>query len=100
LRDPTPPNSDSDHGSAGSNSCNRFAALEDDEEDLSDATTDILPIDEIPESIQEGATLVQPDTNETPVNTPVVVTEPVVEDPKPDGVVSSKDSDFVKAKSE
>jgi len=100
LRDPTPPNSDSDHGSAGSNNSNQHAVLGDDEEEVSDATTDILPIDEIPESIQEGAALAQPDTNETPVNTQVVVTEPVVEDPKPDGVVSSKDSDFVKAESE
>ena len=83
------------------NSSNRFAALQDnEEEEVSDATTDILPIDKIPESIQEGAALVQPDTNETPVNTQVVVTEPVVEDPRPDGVVSSKDSDFVKAESE
>jgi len=101
LRDPTPPNSDSDNGSKGSNNSNQYAVLQDDEEEeVSDAMTDILPIDEIPESIQEGATLVQPDTNETPVNTQVVVTEPVVEDPRPDGVVSSKDSDFIKAESE
>jgi len=101
LREPTPPNSDSDNGSAGSNSSNRFAALQDnEEEEISDATTDILPIDEIPESIQEGAALVQPDANETPVNTQVAVTEPAVEDPKPDGVASSKDSDFIKAESE
>jgi len=70
MRDPTPPNSDSDIGSAGSDSSNRHAALQDDEEEeVSDATTDILPIDEIPESTQEGAALAQPDTNETPVNT-------------------------------
>jgi len=109
MRDPTPPNSDSDVGSAGSNNSNRCAMLQDDkEEEVSDATTDILPVDEIPESVQEGAVLVQPDTNETPVNTQVVVAEPVVkggstpqeEDPKPDGVVSSKDADFVKAESE
>jgi len=101
MRDPAPPNSDSDIGSAGSNSSNRFAVLQDDkEEEVSDATTDVLPIDEIPESVQEGAALVQPDTNETPVNTQVVVTEPVVEDPQPDGVVSSKDADFAKAESE
>jgi len=99
--DPTPPNLDSDIGSAGSNSSNRYAALQDnEEEEVSDATTDILPIDEIPESVQEGAALAQPDTNETPVNTQVVVTEPVVEDPQPDGVVSSKDADFTKAESE
>jgi len=109
IRDPTPPNSDSDVGSAGSNSSNRHAVLQDnEEEEVSDATTDILPIDEIPESVQEGAALVQPDTNETPVNTQVVVAEPVVEggstpreeDPQPDGVVSSKDADFIKAESE
>jgi len=101
TREPTPPNSDSDNGSAGSNSGNRFAALQDnEEEEVSNATTDILPIDEIPESIQEGAALAQPDTNETPVNTQVVVTNPVVEDPQPDGVVSSKDTDFIKAESE
>jgi len=78
------------------------------EEEVSDATTDILPIDEIPESVQEGAALVQPDTNKTPVNTQVVIAEPVVEggstpreeDPQPDGVISSKDADFIKAESE
>ena len=109
TRDPTPPNSDSDIGSAGSNSSNRHAVLQDDEEEeVSNATTDILPIDEIPELIQEGAVLAQPDANETPVNTQVVVTEPAVEggstpreeDPQPDGVASSKDADFVKAESE
>jgi len=109
MRDPTPPNSDSDVGSAGSNSSNRHAALQDDEEDeVSDATTDILPVDEIPESVQEDAVLVQPDANKTPVNTQAVVAEPVVEggstprdeDPQPDGVVSSKDADFIKAESE
>jgi len=78
--DPTPPNSDSDIGSAGSNSSNRHAVLQDDEEEeVSDATTDILPVDKIPESVQEGAALAQPDANETPVNTQVVVAEPVVE---------------------
>jgi len=109
LHNPTLPNSDSDSGSAGSNKSNRYAALQDDgEEEVSDATTDILPIDEIPESIQEGAALVQPDSNETPDNIQVEVAEPVVEggitpreeDPQPDGVVSSKDADFIKAKSE
>jgi len=56
VRDPTPPNSDSDTGSAGSKKSNRFAALQEDgKEEVSDATTDILPIGEIPESIQEGA---------------------------------------------
>ena len=101
TREPTPPNSDSDNGSAGSNSSNRFAALQDkEEEEVSDATTDILPIDEIPELIQEGAALAQPDTNKKPVNTQVAVTEPVVEDPQPDGVISSKDTDFIKAESE
>jgi len=108
MRDPTPPNSDSDVGSSGSNNSNRCAAPQDDEEEeVSDATTDILPVDEIPESIQEGAVLAQPDTNETPVNTQVVVAEPAVEggstpreeDPQPDGVASSKDADFSKAES-
>jgi len=43
IRNPTPPNSESDSGSAGSNKSNRFAALqEDDEEEVSDATTDGL----------------------------------------------------------
>jgi len=101
MRNPTPPNSDSDVGSAGSNSSNRHAALQDDEEEeVSDATTDILPIDKIPESVQEGTALVQPDTNETPVNTQAAVAEPAVEDAQPDGVVSSKDADFTKAESE
>jgi len=109
IRNPTPPNSDSDSGSAGSNNSNRYAVLqESNEEDVSDATTDILPIGEIPETIQEGAALIEPDSNETPANIQVEVAKPVVEggnapqeqDPKPDGVVSSKDSDFIKAESE
>jgi len=109
MRDPTPPNSDSDNGSGGSNHSNRYAVLqESEEEEVSDATTDILPIEEIPETNQEGAVLIEPDSNETPVNTQEGVAEPVVEggntpqeeDPKPDGVVSSKDSDFIKAESE
>jgi len=93
----------------GSDSSNRCAVLQDDEEEeVSNATTDILPIDEIPESTQEGAVLVQPDTNKTMVNSQVVVAEPAVEggptpqveDPQPDGIVSSKDADFIKAESE
>ena len=98
-------NSDSDIGSAGSDSSNRYAVLQDDEEEeVSDATTDILPIEEIPESIQEGAVLIQPDSNETPDNIQVEVAEPVVEggntpqeeDPQPVGIVSFKDADFLK----
>ena len=101
IHNPTPTNSDSDSGSAGSNKSNRFAALQDnEEEEVSEATTDILPIDEIPDTIQEGAAMAQPDTNETTVNTQVVVTEQAVEDPQPDGVISSKDADFTKAESE
>jgi len=109
LRNPTPPDSDSNSGSAGSDNGNRHAVLQDDEEEeVSDATTDILPIDEIPESVQEGAVLAQPDSNETPDNIQVEVAKPVVEggptpreeDPQPDGVVSSKDVDFIKAESE
>jgi len=73
IRDPTPPNSDSDIGSVGSDGSNRHAVLQDDEEEeVSDATTDFLPIDKIPESVQEGAAIAQPDTNETPVNPQVV----------------------------
>jgi len=80
LRNPTPSNSGSDSGLAGSNDSNRYAVLQDDgEEEVSDATTDILPIEEIPESIQEGAALVQPDSNKTPDNIQVEVAEPVVE---------------------
>jgi len=109
IRDPTPPNSDSDVGSAGSNNSNRYAVLQDnEEEEVSDATTDILPIDEIPDLVQEGAVLAQPDSNKTPDNIQVEVAEPVVEggstpqeeDPQPDGLVSSKDADFIKAESE
>jgi len=67
IRNPTPPNSDSDSGSAGSDKSNRFAVLqEDDEEEVSDATTDVLPIGEIPESIQEGAVLIQPNSKKVP----------------------------------
>jgi len=96
-------------GSAGSNNSNRYAVLQDnEEEEFSDATTDILPIEEIPETIQGGAVLIEPDSNETPVNIQVEGAEPVVEggnapqeeDPQPDGVVSSKDSAFIKAESE
>jgi len=80
----------------------------DEEEEVSNATTDVLPIEEIHELIQEGAALVQPDSNETPDNIQVEVAKPVVEggvapreeDPQPDGVVSSKDTDFNKAESE
>jgi len=109
VRDPTPPNSDSNVGSADGDNSNRHAVLQDDEEkEVSDATTDILPIDKIPESVQEGAVLAQPDANKTPVNTQAAVAEPAVEggstpreeDPQPDGVASSKDADFIKAESE
>jgi len=109
LRNPTPPNSDSDSGSVGSNKSNRYAALQDnEEEEVSEATTDVLPIGEIPETIQEGAVLVQPDSNKTPDNMQVEVSKPVVEggntpqvkDLQPDGIASSKDADFIKAESE
>jgi len=109
ICNPTPPNSDSNAGSTGSDKSNRHAALqEDDEEEISEATTDVLPIGEIPESIQEGTVLMQPDSNEAPDNIQVEVAEPEVEggatpqeeDPQPDGVASSKDADFVKAESE
>jgi len=109
ICNPTPPNSDSDSGSAGGDKSNRFAALqEDDEEEVSDATTDVLPTREIPELIQEGAVLTQPDSNEAPDNIQAEVAEPEVEggatpreeDPQPDGAVSSKDADFIKAESE
>jgi len=109
IRDPTPPNSDSNNGSAGSNKSNRFAALqEDEEEEVSDATTDVLPIGEIPETIQGGTVLTQADSNEAPNNIQVEVVETKVEggnaprddDPQPDGVASSLDVDFVKAESE
>jgi len=109
IRNPTPPNSDSNSGSAGSNKRNRYAVLqENDEEEVSNTTTDVLPIGEIPESIQDGAVLIQPDSNEVPDNIQVEVAEPEdeggatpqVEDPQPDGAVSSKDADFIKAESE
>jgi len=109
LRNPTPPQTDSDSGSAGSNKSNRFAALwEEDNEEDSNATTTVLPIGEIPETIQEGAVLIQADSNKVPDNIQVEVAKPEDEggnvpqdnDPQPDGVVSSKDSDFIKAESE
>jgi len=79
LRNPTPPNSDSDSGSAGSNNSNRHAVLQDDEEEeVSDATTDVLPVGEIPESVQEGAVLTQPDSNDVPDNIQLEVAEPEV----------------------
>jgi len=109
IRNATPPQTDSDSGSAGSNKSNRFAALqEEDEEEDSDATTAVLPIGEIPETIQEGAVLIQADSNKVPDNIQVEVAEPEVEggnvpqdnDLQPDGVVSSHDAEFIKAKSE
>jgi len=109
LRNPTPPKSDSDSGSAGSDKSNRHTVLQDDEEEeVSDATTGILPVGETPESIQEGAVLMQSDSHYVPDNIQAEVAKPEVEggttpreeDPQPDGVVSSKDVDFIKAKSE
>jgi len=105
IRNATPPHTDSD--SAGSCSTNRFAALQEDDEE-SDATTDVLPIPEINEEVQEGAVLVPPDSNEATVNAQQQITEPEVEggivpqveSPQPDGVVSSMGTDFPKAKSE
>jgi len=107
LNNPTPPQTDSNSGSAGSNS-NRFAALQEEEEEDSDATTDIVPIDGIAEASQEGAVLIQADSNEVPDNIQVQVAKPEVEggivpqenDLQPDGVVSSKEADFPKAESE
>jgi len=114
MRNPTPPNSDSSSGSPatgspGSDKSNRCAVLQDnDEEEASEATTDVLPIGEIPETVQEGAALVEADSNETLETTQDEVAKPVVEggnapqdnDPQPDGVVSSSDADFIKAESE
>jgi len=109
LRNPTPPQIDSDSGSAGSNKSNRFAVLqEEDKEEDSDATTAVLPIGEIAETIQEGAVLTEADSNEVPDNIQVEVAKPEVEggnvpqenDPQPDGIVSSKEADFIKAESE
>ena len=105
VRNATPPQTDSD--SAGSCSTNRFAALQEDDEE-SDATTDVLAISEIHEEVQVGATLVPQDSNEVTVNAQQQVTEPEVEggtipqveSPRPDGVVSSMGTDFPKAKSE
>jgi len=52
LRNPTPPNSDSDSGSAGSDKSNRHAVLQDNkEEEVSDATTDVLPIGEFKKAL-------------------------------------------------
>jgi len=39
----------------------------------------VLPIGEVPETNQGGTVLVQPDSNETPVNLQIEVTKPVVE---------------------
>jgi len=109
IHNPTPPNSDSGSGSPGSDKSNRFAVLQEvDEEEVSDATTDILPIGEIPPTNQEGAVLVQADSNEVPDNIQEEVAEPKVEggnaprdnDPQPNGVVSSLEADFIKAESE
>jgi len=80
LCNPTQPQTDSDSGSAGSNKSNRFAALQEkDKEEDSDATTAVLPIREIPETIQEGAVLIQANSNEVPDNIQAEVAEPEVE---------------------
>jgi len=109
LCSPTPPQTDSDSGSAGSNKSNRFAVIQEEDEEVdSDATTTVLPIGEIPETIQEGSVLVQADSNELPHNIQVEVAKPEVEggiipqdnDPQPDGVVSSQEADFIKAELE
>ena len=105
IRNATPPHTDSD--SAGSCSTNRFAAPQEDDED-SDATANVLPIPGIDEKEQEGAVLVQPNSNEATVDAQQQITEPEVEggivprveSPRPDGVVSSMGADFPKAESE
>ena len=108
LHNPTPPQTNSDSGSAGSDKSNRFAALqEEDKEEDSHATTAVLPMGEIPETIQEGAVLTQADSNEVQDNIQVEVAEPEVDgdnvpqenDPQPDGIASSKEADFFKAES-
>jgi len=99
LCNPTPPQSNSDSGTLSSNE-NRFAVLQDNDED-SDATTDFVPTDGIEEGIQQGAVYHSSNIQEQ-------VVEPDVEggnvphknDRQPDGVVSSKEADFHKAKSE
>ena len=81
---------------------------EDDEDEISDATTDVSPVGEIPETIQESAVLTQADSNKVPANIQVEIAEPEVEggnaprvdDPQPDGVASSLEADFIKAESE
>ena len=109
LCNPTPPQTDSDSGSAGGNRSHRFAALqEEDKEEDSDATAAVSPMGEIAETIQEGAVLTQADSNEVLDNIQAEVAKPEVEggnvpqenDLQPDGIASSKEADFIKAKSE
>jgi len=67
-----------------------------------------LPIEEIPETIQEGAVLIQADSNKTASDIDEEVVGPAVEggnvpqenDPQPDGIVPPEEADFIKAESE
>jgi len=105
ICNPTLPQTDGE--SAGSCSTNRFVLLQEDDED-SDATADVAPTPGIVEENQEGVVLVQPDPNRPTGDAQQQVAEPEVEggivpheeNPQPDGVISSKDADVPKAKSE
>jgi len=85
----------------------QVAPLQEDDED-SDATADVAHAPGIAEENQEGAALVQPDSNEAAGDAQLQVAEPEVEkgivpreeSPQPDGAVSSKDEEFPKAESE
>ena len=76
--------------------------------DDSDTTTDVAPTDGIGEENQQGSVVAQPDSNDATSDVQEKVAEPEVEggivpqekDPQPDGVVSSKETDFHKAESE
>jgi len=98
MRDHHRTHTDSD--SAGSCSANRFAPLQEDDED-SDATTDVAPVPEIAEEKEEGAVLAQPDSNEA-ADEPEVEggVVPQAKSPQPDGALLSKGADFPKAESE
>jgi len=108
LRNPAPPQTDS-NASAGINNSNRFVVLYDSEQETeSEATTDVVPVGEIADASQDGDVAAHAVSNKAIGDVQGQVAEPEVEggvvpqeeDPQPDGVVSSNEADFHKAEPE
>jgi len=107
LRNPTPPQTNSDATSGSSNS-NRFSMLQGNkDESESDAATDVAPAGKIAGGSQQGVVATHADSNEATGDVQGQVSEPEVEggvvpqeeDLQPDEVVSLKEVDFHKAES-